>query len=27
MPHYKVVSEWLGASLLPWKSLYNTIQF
>jgi len=27
MSYYKVVSKWLGASLLAWKSLYNTIQF
>jgi len=24
MSHYKVVSNWLEASLLAWKSLYNT---
>jgi len=27
MSYYKVVSKWLGANLLAWKSLYNTIQF
>jgi len=27
MSHYKVVSKWLGASLLAWKSLCDTIQF
>jgi len=27
MSHYKVVSKWLGTSLLAWKSFYNTIQF
>jgi len=27
MSHYKVVSKWLGARLLAWKSLYNTTQF
>jgi len=27
MSYYKVESKWLGANLLAWKNLYNTIQF